>query len=69
MPSNKTTDRKPKVRLGRPPTTGIGTLIGVRCHDDLLHRVDTWRARQEEKTTRPDAIRSLTELGLKHSRV
>jgi hypothetical protein len=55
--------------LGRPPSTGIGTLIAVRCHDAFLRRVDTWRARQGEKTTRPDAIRSLTEIGLKQSRV
>ena len=49
---------------GRPKTTGIGTLIGVRCHKELLARIDSWRASQGDMS-RPDALRQLAEFGLK----
>jgi hypothetical protein len=49
---------------GRPVTTGTGILIGVRCLDDFLRRIDAWRAKQDGDVSRPDAIRSLAELGL-----
>ena len=52
-----------KRRRGRPPTTGIGMLVGVRCHDEFLGRVDMWRESQGE-LSRPDAIRRLAEIGL-----
>jgi hypothetical protein len=49
---------------GRPPTTGTGTQIQVRCHAEFLKHVDAWRAKQEGDISRPDAIRRLAELGL-----
>jgi hypothetical protein len=55
-----------KRKRGRPPTTGIGILVGVRCHDQFLSRVDRWRDRQEGQISRPDAIRRLAERGLDH---
>jgi hypothetical protein len=48
---------------GRPPTTGIGKLVGIRCHKEFLTRVDKWRAAQGG-ISRPDAIRKLAEMGL-----
>jgi hypothetical protein len=48
---------------GRPPTTGIGKLVGIRCHKEFLKRVDKWRAIQGG-ISRPDAIRRLSEMGL-----
>jgi len=48
-----------KRRRGRPPTTGIGTSINVRLHDDALDRLDTWIAKQDDAPSRPEAIRRL----------
>jgi Ribbon-helix-helix protein, copG family len=53
-----------KRKRGRPATTGIGTLVGVRCHQDFLKRLDAW-CKEHGKISRPDAIRRLAELGLK----
>lgn len=50
-------------RWQRSATTG--TLVGVRLQDDDLRKVDVWAAKQDPKTTRPEAIRRLVELGLK----
>ena len=62
--SQKTAKVPAKRGRGRPVTTGTGTLIGVRCLDDLLDRIDTWRATQEGDVSRPDAIRRLAEQAL-----
>jgi len=51
-----------KRKRGRPPTTGIGTQVQVRCHADLLRRIDEWAKRA--KLSRPEAFRRLAELGL-----
>jgi hypothetical protein len=61
----KTAKRSSKKRRGpgRPPTTGIGKLIGIRCHKEFLKRVDRWRA-DHEGISRPQAIRRLAEMGL-----
>jgi hypothetical protein len=53
---------------GRPVTTGTGTLVGVRCLDDFLSRIDAWRDKQEGEVSRPDAIRRLAELELARAR-
>jgi hypothetical protein len=43
---------------GRPKTTGMGTLVGVRVLPNLLSALDSWIAAQPEpKPTRPEAIR------------
>lgn len=52
-----------KGKMGRP-ATGVGTLVGVRVHADLLARVDRWRGKQAVPPTRPQAIIRLTEIGL-----
>ncbi len=66
-------NRKAKNKGGRPKTTGTGTLIGVRCHDGFLERIDKWRGAEPDTPSRPEAIRKLADIGLrraqgKHSR-
>ena len=56
--------KKEKRTQRRPRTTKSGTLMGVRVHKDFLIRMDRWRASQEDKPSRPDAMRRLAELGL-----
>jgi hypothetical protein len=62
----KQTKRKKRRRVGRPYTTGIGTLIGIRCHKEFLSRVDDWRDRKAPELSRPQAIKQLAEIGLDH---
>lgn len=52
-----------KKRRG-PAPTGKGTLIGVRLQPDQLGKVDAWREAQNDKPTRPEAIRRLVERAL-----
>jgi len=54
-----------KTRRGRPKTTGSGTQIGMRWPEPLLKAIDAWRAKQEGKPERPQAIRRLVEIGLR----
>lgn len=54
-------------KRGRP-ATGRGVTIGVRCHDDMLAYIDTWRRKEPDLPTRATAIRRLTELGLAGTR-
>jgi hypothetical protein len=49
---------------GRPPTTGRGTLVGVRILAPVLSRLDAWVSEQPDMPSRPEAIRRLMELGL-----
>ena len=49
---------------GRPKTTGLGTGILVRMHDQL-DALDAWIKKQDDEPSRPEAIRRLVELGLK----
>jgi hypothetical protein len=52
--------------VGRPKTTGPGTGILVKMHDQHLDALDNWIAKQKgPELTRPEAIRRLVELGLK----
>ena len=53
-----------KKRVGRPKTTGLGTGIMVRGHEDFLRPLDAWIAKQKDQPSRPEAIRRLVELGL-----
>jgi hypothetical protein len=56
---------KPKPRMGRPPTTGKGVGIMVRCHANFLKALDEWRERTNGgRLTRPEAIRQLAWLAL-----
>ena len=53
-----------KKSRGRPRSTGLGTGILVRMHDQL-DALDAWIAKQDDpKPTRPEAIRRLVALGL-----
>ena len=59
--SNKP-DKEPRRR--GPPPTGVGTLIGVRVQAAELELLDKWRAEQDDKPGRPEAIRRLVEQAL-----
>jgi hypothetical protein len=60
----KVNSRYRKKARGRPRTTGLGTGILVRMHDQL-EGLDAWIVKQKEPgLTRPEAIRRLVELGL-----
>lgn len=55
-------------KLGRPKTTGKGTLIGVRLHKAELARLDAWIAGQDgEEISRPEALRRLATAALDSS--
>jgi hypothetical protein len=49
---------------GRPPTTGPGEQVKLRCHADFLKAVDAWIARNGGNISRPRAIMMLARLGL-----
>ena len=49
---------------GRPKTTGVGTLIGLRWHDADLAKIDDWRRKQDDLPSRASAIRRLVEQAL-----
>jgi hypothetical protein len=49
---------------GRPKSTGLGTGILVRMHDQL-DELDAWIAKQHIELSRPEAIRRLVEIALK----
>ena len=51
--------------MGRPKTTGPGEPQVVRMHDAQLQLIDAWIDEQDEKISRPEAIRRLVEIGLK----
>ena len=53
-----------KKSRGRPKTTGSGTLIGVRFHDEALAEIDRWAGDQEDSPGRPEAIRRLMDIAL-----
>jgi 2-haloacid dehalogenase len=53
----------PKKR-GRKKTTGRGTGVLVRLHEPTLAALDEWRAGDEQKLSRPEAIRRLVEGGI-----
>jgi hypothetical protein len=47
-------------KRGRPFSTGVGKLIGVRLLPDAIERVDDWIKHQAKpKPSRPEAIRQL----------
>src|SRR5262245_14011992 len=55
-----------KKRRG-PPSTGKGTLIGVRMQPDDLASLDSWITSEGRGLTRPQAIRALVEMALSSS--
>ena len=58
--------RKPKPKTPWQPTAGTGAQIGMRWHQDDLEAIDDWRAQQDDKPDRAEAIRRLVrqQLGL-----
>jgi hypothetical protein len=54
-----TRDNTKRKRADQP-----GTLVGVRLQPDQLAKVDAWREGQDDKPTRPEAIRRLVEKAL-----
>ena len=54
--------RKNAPGAGRPKTTGIGELVGLRCHKPFLSAVDAWRGSRD--LSRPAAILQLAQAGL-----
>jgi hypothetical protein len=52
-----------KKRRG-PPATGKGTQVVVRMQPVPLKRLDDWRAAQEDRPTRAEALRRLAEQAL-----
>ncbi len=60
--SNKYVIKKSRGR----PATGQGTFLGVRVQPALLEAIDAWIESQKDPSlTRPEAVRRLTETGLK----
>jgi hypothetical protein len=47
-----------------PPPTGKGEPIMVRVQPDLLKKLEAWRAHQDDRPSRPEAIRRLVEQAL-----
>lgn len=47
-----------------PPATGKGEPILVRVQPGGLKRIDAWIAQQDDKPSRPEAVRRLVDLGL-----
>ena len=60
------TKSKPKPKTPWQPTAGTGAQIGMRWHQDDLEAIDDWRAQQDDKPDRAEAIRRLVrqQLGL-----
>jgi hypothetical protein len=51
--------------MGRPPGRIQSAPFQMRASPEFLKSVDKWRAKQEDKPSRAEAIRRLVELGLK----
>jgi hypothetical protein len=56
--------RDTKNRTRPPKTTGAGVQIGTRWQQLTIDAVDAWAKRQDDRPSRPEAIRRLVELGL-----
>ena len=53
-----------KKSRGRPVTTGIGTLVGVRMLPEQLARLDALRQRMSPPPSRPEIIRQIVAAAL-----
>jgi hypothetical protein len=51
-----------------PPATGKGELIGVRIQPDQMKKLDEWISDQDDRPSRPEAIRRLVDQALKGKR-
>jgi hypothetical protein len=57
-------DNQKKKGRGRPRTTGVTPMTGVRLPTALEIAIATWAKRQDDKPSKAEAIRRLIELGL-----
>jgi hypothetical protein len=53
----------PQIQRG-PRPNGKGKQTQVRLQPDLCTRIDTWAAKQDDKPSRPEAMRRLIEHAL-----
>jgi hypothetical protein len=51
-----------------PPATGKGEPIMVRLQPDLLNKLDSWCATQDDAPSRPEGVRRLLETALAYAR-
>jgi metal-responsive CopG/Arc/MetJ family transcriptional regulator len=61
-------NKKMQGKRGPKPTTGKGTLVGVRLHAEILRAIDDYRRTQPDLPSRPEAIRRLIEECLRDKR-
>ncbi|WFU40147.1 hypothetical protein QA640_39035 [Bradyrhizobium sp. CB82] len=61
---NKSSKRVIPKKRGRP-ATGNDPVRSLRMPDELMDRIDTWSANQEDRPSRAESIRRLVELGLR----
>jgi len=59
---------QPRKRRG-PPPTGKGVPVQVRLQPELLARLDGWIAEQQDKPSRPEALRRLASKALAQEHV
>jgi hypothetical protein len=57
--------KKVNTFMGRPPGRIQVRAFQMRVSDEFLKAVDKWRAKQDDKPGRSEAIRRLVELALK----
>jgi hypothetical protein len=57
--------KKVNTFMGRPPGRIQDRAFQMRVSDSFLRAIDKWRAKQEDKPSRAEAIRRLVELALK----
>jgi hypothetical protein len=57
--------KKVNTFMGRPPGRIQDRPFQMRVSDAFLRAIDKWRAKQDDKPSRAEAIRRLVELGLK----
>jgi hypothetical protein len=57
-------DNHKKRRRGRPRSTGITPMTGVRMSGELEDAILEWAGKQPDQPNKAEAIRRLVELGL-----
>ena len=67
--NTKSVKKPARKKIGRPVTTGKGTLVGVRLQPAALQVLDDWRTSEPDNPGRPEAVRRLIELGLNSQRI
>jgi hypothetical protein len=61
--------KKVNTFMGRPPGRIHSQPFQMRVSESFLKAVDKWRAKQEDKPSRAEAIRRLVQLALKVDRL